>query len=595
LGRQVSETVSRGERMRRRRAKTAAITFGSLLAACRISMISSNASQKSVKPRSAAADQGQLSLEHYFRLILHRKWIILSTFLLVSAVTFAITYRLPNMFTSETLILVDPQRVPEAYVKSTVTGDIRNRLGTLSQQILSATRLQKIIDTLNLYPVERKTMAREDVITKMRADIGVSVVSDFGGSQDLQAFRISYSGREPQLVAQVANQLASLFIEENLKAREQQATGTTEFLASQLAETRKTLEEQEAKLKDFKLQHIGEMPEQQTADLQILGQLQAQLQSENDSLARSQQQKTYLQSLLASAVQVVDMDDRQAPNAPSNAPAVPAPNPKPASPLIAERARLAVMLERGYTDKHPDVLKLKRQIREDEEKEAKEAEAAETTREVTAAPAAPTPSPRVVARAEPINTTNPVVLSQLAATDEEIEKHKFEQQRLTKLVASYQGKLEAIPLREQQITDLARDYEISKTHYSQLLEKQLSAETATQLEVRQKGEKFSVLDPAQPAERPSKPNRLLLNLGGSASGLALGLVFALATEFLGLSVTGPEQITEATGLPVFEIIPIIETNVDRRQRKRRLVLAMVSGVVITVAASVAVLIYRYRV
>jgi protein tyrosine kinase modulator len=567
-------------------------------------MSNSNTSLRSAKPRNVLADQGQLSLEHYLRLIVHRRWIIVTTFLLVSATTAAITYRLPNIFTSETLILVDPQRVPEAYVKSTVTGDIRNRLGTLSQQILSATRLQKIIDTLNLYPVERKSMAREDVITKMRSDIGVSVVSDFGGSQDLQAFRISYNGREPQLVAQVANQLASLFIEENLKAREQQATGTTEFLASQLAETRKTLEEQEAKLKDFKLKHIGEMPEQQAADLQIMGQLQAQLQSENDALARAQQQKSYLQSLMASTVPVVDLDEEQAANAASinsKPTAGPAPIAKPAapSPLVVERARLAALLERGYTDKHPDVLKLKRQIREDEEKEAKEAEAKQAAAAAEIVPAvapapAPAPPPRSVPRPEPVTTTNPVVLSQLSALSEEIEKHKQEQQRLNRLVSSYQGKLEAIPLREQQITDLARDYEISKTHYSQLLEKQLSAETATQLEVRQKGEKFSVLDPAQPAERPSKPNRILLNLAGSAGGLGLGFVLALATELLGFSVTGAEQITEATGLPVFEIIPIIETSADRRQRKKRLVLALVSGFVITAAASVAILIYRYR-
>jgi succinoglycan biosynthesis transport protein ExoP len=565
------------------------------------SMSNSNASSRSAKQRSAAADQGQLSLEHYLRLIVHRKWLIITTFLMVSATTAAITYRMPNIFTSETLILVDPQRVPEAYVKSTVTGDIRNRLGTLSQQILSATRLQKIIDTLNLYPAERKTMAREDVITKMRADIGVSVVSDFGGSQDLQAFRISYNGREPQLVAQVANQLASLFIEENLKAREQQATGTTEFLSSQLAETRKTLEEQEAKLKDFKLKHIGEMPEQQAADLQIMGQLQAQLQAENDALARAQQQKSYLQSLMASTVPVVDLDEEQAAtaaNANNRAAAaiVPVPKPPAPSPLVAERARLAALMERGYTDKHPDVLKLKRQIREDEEKEAaKEAAAAESAAVIAAAPApAPAPPPRAVPRPEPINTTNPVVLSQLGALDEEIEKHKQEQQRLNKLVGNYQGKLESIPLREQQITELARDYEISKTHYSQLLEKQLSAETATQLEVRQKGEKFSVLDPAQPAERPTKPNRVLLNLAGSAGGLGLGFILALATELLGFSVTGAEQIIEVTGLPVFEIIPIIETSADRRQRKKRLILAMVSGFVITVAASVAILIYRYR-
>ena len=535
-----------------------------------------------------------MSPEHYLRLILHRKWFIIITFLLVSGATFAITYRMPNVFTSETLILVDPQRVPEAYIKSTVSGDIRNRLGTLSQQILSATRLQKIIDSFNLYPAERKTMAREDVISRMRADIGVNVVSDFGGSQDLQAFRISYSGGEPQLVAQVANQLASLFIEENLKAREQQATGTTEFLASQLQETRKALEDQEAKLKNFKLQHIGEMPEQQDADLQIMGQLQAQLQTESDSLGRAQQQKSYLQSMMAQPVPaVVDLDAQRPPSG-MPAAGVPVNTPAPAaavSPADASRGRLAALLERGYTEKHPEVQKLRRQIREEEDRQAREAPPAAPPAPPPSVPATPVARPPAP---EPVSTPNPILVSQLRSIDEEIAKYKQEQQRLSKMVATYQSKLEAIPVREQQITELVRDYEISKTHYSQLLEKQLSAETATQLEVRQKGEKFAVLDPAQPAERPSKPNRVLLNLAGSASGLGLGFLLALATELLGLSITGAEQITEVTGLPVFEIIPIIETSADRRQRKKRLVLAMVSGFIITVAASAAILIYRYR-
>ena len=126
-------------------------------------------------PKSSTVE---ISPEHYLRLIVHRKWLVLGTFVLCSAATFIVSYRLPNVYTSSTLILVDPQKVPESYVKSTVTGDLRNRLGTLQQQILSATRLQKIIDSLNLYPVERKTMAREDVIAKMQKDVSVSIVSN---------------------------------------------------------------------------------------------------------------------------------------------------------------------------------------------------------------------------------------------------------------------------------------------------------------------------------------------------------------------------------------------------------------------------------
>src|SRR6202035_295563 len=159
----------------------------------------------------------------------------------------------------------------------------------LSQQILSSTRLQKIIDSHNLYAEEKaKGADREDIISRMRSAGSVRVVSDFGGPNDLQAFRITYSGREPRLVALVTNELASLFETENLKTRELQATGTTQFLANQLQETRKTLEEQEAKLKDFKLKHIGEMPAQEQSNLQLLGQVQSQLQIEADAVSRAE-------------------------------------------------------------------------------------------------------------------------------------------------------------------------------------------------------------------------------------------------------------------------------------------------------------------
>jgi uncharacterized protein involved in exopolysaccharide biosynthesis len=254
---------------------------------------------------------GQLPLEHYLRLIMHRKWLVLGVFLAVSAATAVFSYFLPNVYTAETVILVDPQKVPESYVKATVTGDVRNRLGTLSQQILSATRLQKIIDTLNLFPEEKKKLSREELILQMRSSVVVQVLSDFSGAQDLQAFRISYSGKDPRLVAQVTNELANLFIEENLKARELQATGTTDFLQNQLQETRKALEEQEAKLKDFKLRHLGEMPEQQAASLQILGQLQSQLQLRGEALSRAEQQRSYTQNLMAGQAPVVDLDSSE--------------------------------------------------------------------------------------------------------------------------------------------------------------------------------------------------------------------------------------------------------------------------------------------
>jgi polysaccharide biosynthesis transport protein len=545
-----------------------------------------NPSKNSIagRNRRTGADQraNVLTPEHCLRLIFHRKWLILGVFGFVSAVTALITTRLPNVYSSDTLILVDPQKVPESYVKATISGDIRNRLGTLKQQILSATRLQKIIDNLHLYATERKNMAWEDVITQMRSDIGVSVVSDFGGSQDLQAFRITYSGQDPQLVAQVANELASQFIDENLNAREQQAQGTTDFLTNQLAETRKALAEQEAKLKDFRLKHIGEMPEQQAADLQILGHLQSQLQLEADALNRAEQQRGYLESMMSSSQSagVVDLDDGQT--------AGPTVSSSPANAAVSkEKQQLAALLAHGYTDNHPDVRRLKQEI----EQQAKSAQVAGPGGVQEEQVPLPPPPPKRHPVAPP-KYLNPVLQTQLTGSESEIAKHKEQVQLLSKQIAGYQSKLEAIPVREQQITELVRDYEISKAHYSQLLNSQLSAATATQLELVQKGEKFTILDRAQPAQKPSRPNRTLLNLGGSLGGLALGVFLALATEFLGMSITSAEHLTAATGLPVLEVIPLIETRIDRLARRKRMFMAAVSGAAAVLAIG-AFLIYHF--
>jgi polysaccharide chain length determinant protein (PEP-CTERM system associated) len=538
-----------------------------------------------------------VSLEHYVRILLHRKWVIVGTFVVVSALTAGIAYKLPDIFTSNTLILVDPQKVPDAYVKATVSGDVRNRLGTLSQQILSATRLQKIIDSLNLYPSERKTLAREDVITKMRKDISVAVVSDFGGSQDLQAFRITYSGKDPRLVAQVANELATQFIDENLKAREQQATDTTEFMQSQLVETRKNLETQESKLRDFRMKHVGEMPEQENADLQILGQVQSQLQLESEALARAEQQKTYLQSMMTTTTgTVVELDDssESAKGAPTRtaAPAAAV----PVTRLGALRAQLTAAQSR-YGEAHPQIRKLRILIAEEEAANPPAAAAPAAAAPVEVAAAVPveaaTPKTRKPAGQGP-QYVNPVLQSQLKVVDDEIGKHKSELQRLNKLAGGYHAKLEAIPVRQQEISTLVRDYEISKAHYSQLLDKQLAAETATQLEIRQKGEKFSVLDPAQPAENPSSPHRAVIDAAGCLAGLGLGLMLALVTEFLGMSITGSDQLTEATGIPVLEVIPVIQTFTDRLIRRRRIIIAAASFVLLTVLASGAALFIHYR-
>jgi uncharacterized protein involved in exopolysaccharide biosynthesis len=241
-----------------------------------------------------------------------------------------------------------------------------------------------------------------------------------------------------------------------------------------------------------------------------------------------------------------------------------------------------------YGDKHPDVQRLKREIEEQEAAEAKEAA-------VTVAAANPGPAAPPVKRApRPVNPYNPVLESQLSALNAEIKKHQEDHQRLSKVVGTYRSKLDAVPLREQEITELQRDYEISIAHYKQLLEQQLSAQTATQLEFRQKGEKFEILDRAQPAERPSKPNRVYIDLAGSVIGLMLGLVLAIGKEFVGMSIITPEDVTAASGLLVLGEIPVIQTRSDRRRRRKRILMAASSAVAAAVVSG-AILFYHYRI
>jgi hypothetical protein len=264
------------------------------------------------------------------------------------------------------------------------------------------------------------------------------------------------------------------------------------------------------------------------------------------------------------------------------------------APATAQRsvtkAKLDALLKR-YTEDHPEVKRLK-QILAEEDSDTPVAVASAPVEAPVQQPAA-TPVGAIRASRPPVKYTNPVLESQLRTVETEISRHKEEQQRLAALVSKYQTKLEAIPVREQEITDLVRDYEISKAHYKQLLEKQLSAETATQLEIRQKGERFSVLDPAQPAERPSRPNRLLLNLGGAVAGLGLGLLLALAPDLFGMSITSPEQIVAATGIAVLEVIPVIHTYADRVSRRRRVLFGTASVAVLLLVCG-ALLAYRYR-
>jgi uncharacterized protein involved in exopolysaccharide biosynthesis len=295
----------------------------------------------------------------------HRR-LCLAAFLAVSGAVVFVVQRLPAVYRAEAAILVESQRIPEKFVSATVNPDLQDRLNVLSEQILSYTRLTELIQRYDLYHQDRARLVREEIVEKMRADIIIKPEGSRGGSGRPGAFRISYQGPNPIIVAQVTNQIGNFFIEENLRQREVEAVGTSQFLDSQLAEAKKRLEEQEAMLSKYKLQFNGELPEQENALIAATGQAKVQLMGVQDAINRTQQNKTMLEASLASAqtaetaltqmlrdATATDPAARRAiPGLPEVSQAIPL---KPSEVLEAQLAALKMR----YGDDYPDVRRAK--------------------------------------------------------------------------------------------------------------------------------------------------------------------------------------------------------------------------------------------
>ena len=474
----------------------------------------------------------------------YRRWIFLGT-VLFSLAGFTFVLLMPDRYKATTTILVDPQKVSEKYVSPTVNSDPGQRLSTITQQVLSATRLQQIIDDMQLYPGLRGNISREELIELMRKDITITVKQ--GSSSGLSAFTIEYEGRQRQQVAQVANQLAASFIEWNVKSREQQAQDTTEFLAAQLKDAKQNLEQQEAQLSAFKMRHLGEMPEQQTANMQALSQLQGQFQANADALNRLEIERTLLSRGLENANNGTDKT----------------------APVLTERGRLEVErrqlkaqlqdLQNRYTSAHPEVVDVSARLQ------------------------------RVETRLKPLPPDPPVVVEQdnTAATvrlqilDRETKRLTEDQKRITGQMASYRAKVDAVPVREQEMAELNRNYSVSKDHYQSLLDKTFSADMAADLEKKQQAEHFTILDLAQVPEKPFKPKRGLMLVGAFLAALATSLGLAYLKDMLNGTVKFERELKSMlpASVPLLAVVPQLQVAADRRSAVRFAVIAVVISLI----------------
>jgi len=502
-------------------------------------------------------------------LIVHHRWLVLVPFAFGLAAAPLLARLLPERYRSEALILVVPQRVPDNYVKPTVSQKVEERLPAITDQILSRSRLEKIIQDMDLYKAERATQVMEDVVQLMRKDVTTSPVG-----KEVDTFRVSYVSDHAETARKVTERLASLYIEQNLKDRESQAENTSQFLDTQLEEAKRHLVEQEKRLEAYRRSHAGQLPTQLQGNLQAIQNANMQLQALSESTNRAQERRLLIERQIA---------DTQAVPLPPAPTLVSADTPGPttaAQQLDAARARLAGLLQR-YTADHPEVVTLQRTIADLADRVEGETKVSVTQ------PAAE--KPMTPAEAEKKKRILDLQ-AELAVVDHLLTANHGEEARLKESIAAYQAKVDILPTRESELVGLTRDYGTLQTAYANLLTKREESVIAANLERRQIGEQFKLLDQASLPERPyNQVQRIAVMASGAVAGLVFGLTFVALLEHRDSSFRCEDEVLKAISLPVLALIPVLSSErEDRRARRRRWARDILGTVVLFLAAAVVV-------
>jgi len=477
-------------------------------------------------------------------LVIRRRWVILGPFCLALIIGIYLAFVLPRLYEAKTLILIEPQRVPQQFVQSIVTDEPGDRINTLSQQILSRTNLEKIINDFGLFSDDKtKNMYMEDKVNIFRKLITIDVISDRRRGTD--AFSITLKGKDPKKVANVANGLASYFINANLKVRESQAMGTSEFLDAELLSMRTKLEQVEEKIKNYRKTNMGELPEQLETNLRILDRLQQNLNDQQQNVRDGRTRLAELNSQLSSRNQSVLVigGQQQANNGGAS--------------LDQLKTQLENLRSR-YTEKHPDIQRLTKQIAELEAKNSSESADDKNNQSDSATANLP-----------------PDMRRQIVGAQREIQLAENEIENLKTQIAEYQKRVEDTPKREQELLGLKRDYQNIQTSYDSLLGRKLEADIAVNMERKQKGEQFRIIDPAKEPQKPVAPDMRKLFLAFVAAGLGIGGGAAFLIEYMSTSFRKPDELESLLELPVLTSIPTIYEPKQLLLRKVNLALSVV--------------------
>jgi polysaccharide chain length determinant protein (PEP-CTERM system associated) len=491
-----------------------------------------------------------LVVADYVAILKRRRLIILSFVIVCPIIGAVVTRFIPPRYMSQTLVIIEQQKVPDEYVKPVIESNLDGRLASMKEQILSRSRIQPIIEHYNLYGNTAATMDDKVDLARKAIDIKPihSAISNASGG--LPGFFIAFTSSDPHTAQLVCGEITNLFMNENLRSREASAEGTTDFLKGQLSDAKKNLDEQDAKLAAFQTQYFGKLPGEEGQNVSMMNSLNSQLDASSQQLAQMEQNKTYLESLIAQ--NQISMAPR--PSASSSADTSPAAIAAAQTPegqahereLHALQQRESDLLTQ-YTPSYPDVVAVRRQI-------------ADLKKEIAAAavpaPASKDGTPAVVSQA---NTDPPALRqlrAQLAALQAAINDKQHEEANIQSRMGLYASRIQSSPQVEEQYKELTRDYDTAQKFYDDLLTKMNHSKMATDLERRQEGEQFRVMDEPNLPDSPSWPKLSLFVYAGLLLGFGLGCALAAFLEYKDTALRTERDVWAFTRLPTLGIISV---------------------------------------
>jgi len=560
-----------------------------------------------------------LDLRTKIRRYWRRRGIILLVVGIGMASTVALALLLPSTYTSGATILIEQQEIPQELVRSAVTSFADQRIQVISQRVMTTQNLLSLIDRYKLYPDIRESKPREVLLQTMRNDISMRMISadviDPRSGRPMQAtiaFSVNYQSHSPELAVKVANDLTSLYLNENLTSRSQMAEQTSSFFAEEAARQQARIAELDKKLSDFKQKNEDRLPENQQLNIQVSERTEMDLRDAENRIAAIDSQRVLLEAQLAeinptmqvysdTGLRVMNTEDR----------------------LKALKSQLAGYKAR-YAPDHPDIIATEREVeglekqvkaddgtsdvaRQLEDAKAQLARAQEKyapehpdvvrlTHQVQALQATVAAAPATSKARERTHADNPPfiqVKGQLDALDVEHETAIKKRDELRAKLDDYEKRLAQEPAVEKQYREIARDLESAQLKYEEIRSKETEVQVSQNLESEHKGERFTMIEPPLPPEKPISPNRFLILMMGFVLSLGAGVGVAMLRDTLDLSIRGVHDIRSMLNVPPLAAVPLIATRAEQR-RHRRIVMYSWQGAIVSLIGLAAAIHFLVR-